>query len=53
MSILGEEYGVFDLYPEIVEAILRDARASGEGRVSLVDVIRRYDARNKLAILLE
>ena len=39
--------------PEVVESVLRDARASGVERISLVDVIWGYDARNKLAVLPE
>ena len=40
-------------YPEIIRSILEDARASGQARISLVDVIWQYDGRNKLAVLLE
>jgi len=40
-------------YPQIVVDIIRDARDSGNERISLVDIIWQYDARNRLAILLE
>ncbi|MHB0915101.1 MAG: hypothetical protein ACYC57_10755 [Thermoleophilia bacterium] len=39
-------------YPEIFMSILSDAKASGQDRLSLVDIIWRYDGRNKLAPLL-
>ncbi|MFA4829475.1 MAG: hypothetical protein WC855_12975 [Thermodesulfovibrionales bacterium] len=41
------------IYPEIVRTILENARSSGEDRISLVDVIWKYDEKNKLAPLLE
>lgn len=39
-------------YPEIIKSIIDDARASGQKRISLVDVIWQYDGRNKLAVLI-
>ena len=39
-------------YPEIFRSIMSDARSSGIKRISLVDIIGQYDARQHLAPLL-